>query len=508
MAYRDKIEVAPLTHLFVSSSARMFGFLILSVLCAVAAAYQKPDSREGKLWDPPAIDVFPDHDAAARSPKKTAAMIAAGEKLFRARFNAADGAGRPAATGDSKPTSRSLRPRNEFSRTSGPDAASCAACHNQPVTGGSGDFVANAFVGAHFADPPTLSIATETTSERNTIGMFGSGVIEMLAREMSRELRALRDNGIKRAGLLHAAQEVHLRSKGVDFGSITIRDDGTIDAAKLEGVDLDLVVRPFGSKGVAASLREFTIAALNQHHGIQAIERFGWERTGHRDFDEDGFEVEFSIGQVSALVLFQALLPAPGRRLARDADQCELEQRGERLFLETGCEVCHKSSLPLESSQFEEPNPYNRPGTASTRDLEKVIRVELPLKRHGGVRRTRHGTLFVAAYSDLRRHRICDEQVPFLCNEKRRQDNVPTDMFMTAKLWDLATSGPYCHRGDCATVSEAILAHGAEGLTTRNRFLALVESDKRALVAFLLSLGREDHQPGQPCKHRRNRGRS
>jgi len=72
---------------------------------------------------------------------------------------------------------------------------------------------------------------------------------------------------------------------------------------------------------------------------------------------------------------------------------------------------------------------------------------------------------------------------------------------MTAKLWDMATSGPYCHRGDCATVSEAILAHGAEASESRDRFLALPETDKRAVIAFLLSLGRgellrrERHQP-------------
>ncbi len=494
MANREEVEVTrPRKPLFVSSSARMFGILVLTILYAVPAAHQKPVVRPVTLWDPPAIDVFPDHDKAASSTRQTAVMIAAGERLFRAQFNAADGAGRPAATGDSKPTSRSPRPSNKFIRTSGPDANSCAACHNQPATGGSGDFVANAFVGAHFADPPTLSIATETTSERNTIGVFGAGVIEMLAREMSRDLRALRDEGLQTARRLRVAQKIHLQTKGVDFGSITIRKDATIDASSLEGVDLDLVVRPFGSKGVAASIREFTIAALNQHHGIEAIERFGWERTGRRDFDEDGIEVEFSIGQLSALVLFQAVLPAPGRKSARDANQLALERRGQRLFLETACDACHKPILPLKSAHFEEPSPYNRPGTASARDLGKVIRVDLPIRRSGGLRRTRDGTLLVAAYSDLRRHRICDDKVPFLCNEKLRQDNVPTDMFMTAKLWDLATSGPYCHRGDCATVSEAILAHGAEGLESRNRFLALLDADKRALVAFLLSLGRGDY---------------
>ena len=108
--------------------------------------------------------------------------------------------------------------------------------------------------------------------------------------------------------------EVGLTAKGVSFGWIVARPDGTFDASRLEGVDPDLIIKPFGAKGVVISLREFTINALNQHHGIQAIERFGWERTGRRDFDEDGVEVEFTIGHVSALTLFQAALPPPRPR--------------------------------------------------------------------------------------------------------------------------------------------------------------------------------------------------
>ena len=52
------------------------------------------------------------------------------------------------------------------------------------------------------------------------------------------------------------------------------------DTHEIVGVNSDLVIKPFGVKGVAVSLREFTSFALNQHHGIQANERFGWARTG------------------------------------------------------------------------------------------------------------------------------------------------------------------------------------------------------------------------------------
>ena len=47
--------------------------------------------------------------------------------------------------------------------------------------------------------------------------------------------------------------------------------DGRVDPREIEGVDWDLVVRPFHQKGAVASLRDFTNTALNQHHGIQTV---------------------------------------------------------------------------------------------------------------------------------------------------------------------------------------------------------------------------------------------
>jgi len=95
----------------------------------------------------------------------------------------------------------------------------------------------------------------------------------------------------------------------------------------------------------------------------------------------------------------------------------------------------------------------------------------------------------VWAYTDLKRHRICDEEESFFCNERLKQDNLPTDQFLTAKLWDLATSAPYGHRGDSGTLSEAIVHHGGEARTVRETFLTLSEEDKRSIVTFLLNLG-------------------
>jgi hypothetical protein len=454
-------------------------------------------SRSQTLWDPAGIKVHPDYERVAQDPSLVPGMVHDGELLFRTRFNRLDGAGRPAATGDSTPTPRVIREAERLSRASGPDALSCDGCHNQPIVGGAGDFVANVFVGAHFLDPPTLSLSTELTNERNTLSIIGDGAIEMLAREMTLELRTQREIGRLKARAESRELVVSLLAKGVDFGRILIHSDGTFDQSHLEGIDNDLVVKPFGVKGVAVSLREFSIAALNQHHGIQATERFGWERTGRRDFDEDGVEEEFSIGQVTALVLFQASLPPPPRAIPHEKVEQEDYEYGERLFSAAGCGSCHVPFLELKAHDFTEPNPFNRPGTVTPDDVAGLIRIQLragPPGTSNALEQTRNGSLLVRAFSDLKRHKICDANESFFCNEKLRQDNVPTDEFLTAKLWDLAQSAPYGHRGDCDTVSAAILHHGGEATKARMRFQSMPDSDKKALIRFLLTLGEGKYQ--------------
>ena len=118
-------------------------------------------------------------------------VIDHGELLFVAKFNECDGRGRPETTGGGDfrmvPT---LSEEGEVVtaaqiaklRTSAPDADACAGCHNDPVAGAAGDFVANVFVLAQALDPVTLSVSPSRSNRRNTLGMHGAGPIEMLAR--------------------------------------------------------------------------------------------------------------------------------------------------------------------------------------------------------------------------------------------------------------------------------------------------------------------------------------
>jgi hypothetical protein len=263
------------------------------------------------------------------------AVFAAGQRLFVTDFNVCDGAGRPGTTGGVKPRTPdpALGPR--FTRISGPDANSCAGCHNQPQPAGAGDFVANVFVLAQNATPVSGALLssdfTQTWLERNTLGMFGAGAIELLGREMTQDLVTLRSQAITRAGSLGADVRVPLVTKGVSFGFLTAHADGSVDTGAVVGVDADLIIKPFSRKGMMRSVREFTVNAFNQHHGMQAVERFG-ENT---DPDGDGVGNELLVGDVTAASIFQAALPVPVQAPAES--HRGTAERGRRLFGQVGC---------------------------------------------------------------------------------------------------------------------------------------------------------------------------
>lgn len=202
-------------------------------------------------------------------------LLDLGETIFAARWNSLDGQGRPAATGAGTPTKRDPLHNVPFVRTSGPDSTSCADCHHQPGIGGAGGFVANVFVLAQNLDPVTDSVSAEFSNERNTLGMNGSGAIEMLAREMTAELLVIRETAKATAVRSGKNTTLPLLTKGVSFGQITARPDLTVDTSQIEGIDADLIVKPFHQKGVVNSVRVFTVNAYNHHHGMQAVERFG-----------------------------------------------------------------------------------------------------------------------------------------------------------------------------------------------------------------------------------------
>jgi len=435
------------------------------------------------IGDERAVTYHPDHAQVAALPVDQA--IGIGRHLFEARFTRLDGVGRPAATQSEIPTRRVPGNFPPFFRTSGPEANSCRGCHNQPSVGGAGDFVANVFVSDGISDADFDSLDPQFSNERGTVAINGAGFVELLAREMTRELQAQRQAGLQQARTTGKSQRVALTSKGVSFGFVTLDPDGFVDIREIQGVDHDLVIRPFSQKGVFSSLRQFTINALNAHHGMQADERYGAQWTGTPDFDGDGKAKEISTGDVTALVLFQASLPTPVRRLPAAPVLRAAVATGKQVFAEVGCPTCHRTSLPLTSSIFAEPNPLNTAGTLRPSETARPALLQLD---RSGFEKNAAGQILVPLFSDLKRHRIADEDHPYFANELLGQRFVGRDVFITPRLWGVGDTAPYGHRGDLTTLREAILQHGGEAASARKAFEGRPRADRNAVIEFLKHL--------------------
>ncbi|MEE4162254.1 MAG: di-heme oxidoredictase family protein [Woeseiaceae bacterium] len=426
-----------------------------------------------------------------------AEVVEHGRRLFTAKFNTCDGRGRPETTGGGAKRAipafseegEPLTPGQvEKLRVSAPDSDSCAGCHNDPEVGGAGDFVANVFVLAQVLDPVALSSSAARGNNRNTLGMHGSGAIEMLAREMTMDLQA------QAAGLADGTHT--LMTKGVEF-AVTIASG---EVAHADGIDADLVVRPFHQAGKVVSLREFSTNAMNHHFGMQAEERFDLNPAKGPDFDNDGVSRELTIGDQTAISLWQAQLSVPTQVAPRDPGRRKAVETGERLFGEIGCADCHRPVMQLSSRYFVEPNPFNPPGTCAGA-AEGCAEVAFDMTVEGALPRLEkgpRGTAIVRAYTDLKRHNLCDEPGPgairWFCNEQLAQGRADQDgrpgaeFFLTRKLWDVGNTAPYGHRGDLSTITEAILVHGGEGRASRDAFAGLSVNGQTAVVEFLKSL--------------------
>ena len=420
-------------------------------------------------------------------------LLDIGEQIFRASLNTLDGAGNsktrllPNQDNISKINAR-------FNRISGPDANSCMGCHNLPSVGGGGDNVANVFVLAHefpnanFDKGPGDLYETHNLldigNERGTISMFGSGLIELLAREMTTDLLTIRDNAKIQAMEEDRPVTLPAITKGVSFGEITAWPDGLIDNSKIEGIDEDLIVRPFSQKGVYTSLREFTLDSFNLHHGLQAEERAGSDI----DADQDGVPNELTIADITAIILFQATLEAPIFLEPKNEASKEKVNRGDWVFSDIGCAVCHRPYLELESPIYREPNPFNPAGTLSDYPIPDIYDIDLTKNLStNSVTRSREGTILVHAFTDLKRH----DMGPILANENREQRFVDPAYWITKKLWGMMSEPPFMHHGRATLIEEAIGMHMGEANESRLNYMSLSDADKSALIAYISTFGRK-----------------
>lgn len=450
-------------------------------------------------------------------------LLSQGSLLFTANWTEQEGGGRPLTKGTGRPLADPNRPLNNsrsFNRISGPDANSCAGCHNHPygIAGGSGDFVTNVFVLAQRFDFVSFDnddpVSTKGSKDENlrsvtpddvgnlrrTTGLFGAGYLEMLARQLTAELQHIR-SGIK------LGETKDLVASGIHFGKLTLTNQGLWDTSKVEGLPRlslltkgshdppTLVIRPWHQAANVVSIREFTNNAFNQHHGIQSTERFGIDT----DPDGDGVKNELTRADVTAVTLWQASLQVPGRVIPNDPEIEAAVLNGEEVFEKIGCATCHILSLPLERSGwvFTEPGPYNPPGNLRLGET-KTISMDLtsPLLPEPRLRPATPDAkvINVPAYTDFKLHDITDpndhdieplDQNQSVWAPKFKQGN---RYFLTKRLWGVANEPPYFHHGLFTTMRRSILAHSGEALESRKAFEACSKYEQDSLIEFLKTL--------------------
>src|SRR5262245_13988392 len=371
---------------------------------------------------------------------------------------------------------------------------SCAGCHGRPrgSAGAGGDVVTR-------------------PDSRDAPHLFGLGLKEMLADEITADLRDIRDDAVKDAHRKRDTVTRRLKSKGIDFGFITVKKDGTVDTSKVEGVDPDLRVRPFFFHGGTISMREFAIGAFQAEMGLQAVDAevmaackgakivtpSGMVLDGSKDViecpqtddpaadpDGDGVanEVPTSIVDFMEFYLLHYFK-------AGTYKQDHSTFRGREIMAAIGCTKCHIPDLKIHKDRrvadvetvFDpvRGNPFNRLFATATLQLT-------PFDDKSGFpaikKANRNPFLVKNIFTDFKRHDLGPNF------HERNYDGTIRTHFLTTALWGVATTAPYGHDGRSINLTEVILRHGGEAQRERDHFAALRKGDAEDVLAFLNTL--------------------
>ena len=370
---------------------------------------------------------------------------------------------------------------------------SCAACHGRP-RGAAG-------VGGDVATRP---------DSRDAPHLFGLGLKEMLADEITHDLRELRTQALAAAQKYGAPVEVVLTSKGVFYGKLVARPDGTLDTSRVAGVDPDLRVRPFFAHGGKISIREFVVGALNDEMGLQAVDpELAAAKAGGRmvtpsgmvldgsldrleappatradeDPDRDGIANEIPVSLVDYLEFYLLNYFKPATyRITNNVT------RGGVLFDRIGCTGCHVADLPLardrrvadvETVYDAERGHFNHL-FATAKPLFRTVSdgtAYPPLKQPSLEAFTVRGI-----FADFKRHDLGPNF------HERNYDGSIQREFMTMPLWGVGTTAPYGHDGRSINLAEVILRHGGEAQSARDAFAGLPDVQQASIVDFLNAL--------------------
>ncbi len=372
---------------------------------------------------------------------------------------------------------------------------SCAACHGRPrgAAGFGGD------------------VATRPDS-RDAPHLFGLGLVEMLADEITKDLRSIRGQAITMAQEQSSNVILDLESKGIKYGSITASPDGSVDTSQVRGVNPDLRVRPFFHHGGTISMREFIIGAFKDEMGLQTADTIlclatdpdnpqavitpaGMEFDpeideierppvcdANEDGDEDGVVNEIDPALVDHLEFYLLNYFKPGTgKMTRTAE------RGVRIMEDIGCTGCHVQNLTIDSDRRiadveteYDPNRgiFNRLFATATELFEVSDDGEeypqlLPKGESFEVKNI---------FADFKRH---DLGPAF---HEREYDGTMVTEFMTEPLWGVGTTAPYGHDGRSINLEEVILRHGGEAEESKKAFQKLNDRKQEMVLSYLQTL--------------------
>lgn len=370
---------------------------------------------------------------------------------------------------------------------------SCAGCHGRPRgSGGSGG-----------------DVATRPDS-RDAPHLFGLGLKEMLADEITAELRAIRSVALAEAQRSGRPIRRALRGKGISYGAITAHPDGSVDTSRVEGVDPDLRIRPLFAHGGTISIREFVVGAWDAEMGMQAVDpELDLAAGGARittpsgmvldgsldkleaprakdtsaDPDDDGVSNEIPTSLVDFMEFYLMNYFKAGT-----GEQTTGTVAGRGLFNEIGCATCHVPSLPVDHDRrvADVETAFNPDRGVFNRLFATAAGLFSQLDDRSGFpslkRANRRAFVVHNIFTDFKRHDLG------LAFHERDYDGTLRAKFLTAALWGVASTGPYGHDGRSVNLTEVILRHGGEAQAERDRFAALEVADRHKLLDFLGSL--------------------
>ena len=362
----------------------------------------------------------------------------------------------------------------------------CAGCHANP-RGSAGSGGAILFVRPDHRDAPHL---------------FGVGLKEMLADEITTDLRAIRAQAIEDAQQRGRAVVRRLHSKGINYGHIRALPDGEVDTSLVEGVDADLRVRPLFAEGRRFSIRELTVVTLEEAMGLEACDSdTETAAEGERVVTPSGLVLDGALDRIrpppvscredpeipeNLLDFFEFYLLhyfKPGTY-----QQTEVTRQGRQLLEDIGCTTCHVPDLRIRRDRRVADvetvyDPVNgifnslfgtaTPSHDTIDDGSGLPTLKPPLFEPFQVRNI---------FTDFKRHDLGPNF------HERNFNGTMTTHFLTAPLWGVGSTPPYGHDGRSINLREVILRHGGEAQAQRDAFAQLSERRQEAILRFLESL--------------------